>query len=663
MKHIISIIIILFGSISAQEFIVTKNGKEISGKYIKHDAINIYFIYDGQKSETKIPIQNIEGVKLKNGKILDTKIYSIEGSTSFIKSTIILNNGKRFEGKLDKKSFESKKEKNLIKFKSRFGLDYKSYSLNSINFIKSWNGSIIYPVGVVGNKNTKFYHLPTVRHLPTEKNKIFFNTEKEAKVATYNACGSCYDNSPLIPDYTLESNLVKSTIIAFQNNNEILYEHPRLSELQIIIDNILLNWPAALKGYDYRIQIYKDEAPNAMAVGGGNLYISSGLLNMIENPLELESVLAHEVGHVERRHSLRQFKIHQAAQGGVIFGTILLAAAAVASGANDNELTAVVGLSETILSFSAALALKGYSREFEQESDIMAQLYLNNVGKDKKQMVNLLDKLATYHISRNGYLEEGVHAFNSHPSLVARINQVEKSVMYNYEKPLIFSANPNFRTDISPGFVKMEMDYIFRVPSSNKNENIFYVLGKIKNHHPELSFKINKLSLSMKKIENKESNDNNLEGDSYIITNNGKELSGTYIGYNDGMIKFKYKGKENISSLPIDKLVGVRLADGSILNSSNILSDDTSSSSNENIRGKIKLEGLNNIILLFDSETEFTGFIRSPINSSNLLFKALKNKDILINDIDLSAVVMERGTEKDKSVAGFKSIKSSMIVE
>ena len=52
-----------------------------------------------------------------------------------------------------------------------------------------------------------------------------------------------------------------------------------------------------------------------------------------------------------------------------------------------------------------------------------------------------------------------------------------------------------------------------------------------------------------------------------------------------------------------------------------------------------------------------------PKETVNTFKKYTKNKDILINDIDLSAVVMERGTEKDKSVAGFKSIKSSMIVE
>ncbi len=48
--------------------------------------------------------------------------------------------------------------------------------------------------------------------------------------------------------------------------------------------------------------------PNAYAVAGGNLYFTTGLLDMTESNAELESVLAHEIAHVERRHTLRGYK-------------------------------------------------------------------------------------------------------------------------------------------------------------------------------------------------------------------------------------------------------------------------------------------------------------------------------------------------------------------
>jgi predicted Zn-dependent protease len=54
--------------------------------------------------------------------------------------------------------------------------------------------------------------------------------------------------------------------------------------------------------YDYHIYVVKNENINAFASLGGNIVIFSGLLEFADSPEEVAAVLAHEMGHVEKRH-------------------------------------------------------------------------------------------------------------------------------------------------------------------------------------------------------------------------------------------------------------------------------------------------------------------------------------------------------------------------
>lgn len=57
--------------------------------------------------------------------------------------------------------------------------------------------------------------------------------------------------------------------------------------------------------YSYRFHVAKDESINAFALPGGIIVVHSGLIAATHRPEELAGVLAHEIQHVELRHSLR----------------------------------------------------------------------------------------------------------------------------------------------------------------------------------------------------------------------------------------------------------------------------------------------------------------------------------------------------------------------
>lgn len=57
--------------------------------------------------------------------------------------------------------------------------------------------------------------------------------------------------------------------------------------------------------FRYEFHIADDPAINAFAMPGGVVVVHTGLINAVKRPEELAGVLAHEVQHVELRHSLK----------------------------------------------------------------------------------------------------------------------------------------------------------------------------------------------------------------------------------------------------------------------------------------------------------------------------------------------------------------------
>lgn len=62
------------------------------------------------------------------------------------------------------------------------------------------------------------------------------------------------------------------------------------------------------KPFDYEIYILHSECPNAMALPGGVIIVTSGILKTMKSESELVAVLAHEMGHIEMSHCFDSVK-------------------------------------------------------------------------------------------------------------------------------------------------------------------------------------------------------------------------------------------------------------------------------------------------------------------------------------------------------------------
>ncbi|MGK2959445.1 MAG: M48 family metallopeptidase [Acidimicrobiales bacterium] len=59
------------------------------------------------------------------------------------------------------------------------------------------------------------------------------------------------------------------------------------------------------RAIDWRFHVVRNKAVNAFSIGAGNIYITDGAVNFVQNESELAGILAHEMGHELGGHFCR----------------------------------------------------------------------------------------------------------------------------------------------------------------------------------------------------------------------------------------------------------------------------------------------------------------------------------------------------------------------
>ena len=159
--------------------------------------------------------------------------------------------------------------------------------------------------------------------------------------------------------------------------------------------------------YDYKIKIIESEMINAFTIPGGRIYISKELILFCESPEQLAAVLAHEIAHVEKRHTvsriLKEFTIS------LLFSII--------SGADTVLLSE---LWKTTISSS-------FNRKQEQESDEYAMDLLEKSNISPRAIAAFFRKLKRENLD----YDEKVEFLMSHPHNNSRI---KRSLEYKTSK-------------------------------------------------------------------------------------------------------------------------------------------------------------------------------------------------------------------------------------
>ncbi len=151
-----------------------------------------------------------------------------------------------------------------------------------------------------------------------------------------------------------------------------------------------------------RVGVFKDADINAANAGGGQFYITTGLLQKA-NEEQLRGVLAHEVAHEDLAHVAKT----QALGTGLRIGSVLLDQIIPGSGII-TPLIADIGV------------LRPYSRQEELQADIRAVEILNRAGYNGKKVMadTLAWLLQTSGSGGGGFL-------STHPGMEDRIKKIQ----------------------------------------------------------------------------------------------------------------------------------------------------------------------------------------------------------------------------------------------
>lgn len=163
------------------------------------------------------------------------------------------------------------------------------------------------------------------------------------------------------------------------------------------------------RSLDWHFYVVDSKEVNAFAVPGGFVYVNRGLIERTSKMSQLAGVLAHEIGHVTMRHSVKQMQAAQKANVGLSLACILtsicesqVAGAAVQVG-------------------GGALFAK-FSRDDEREADRSAIDFVSRAGIDPRGIPEMFRILISERQRNPGGLDAW---FRTHPGEEDRVAETE----------------------------------------------------------------------------------------------------------------------------------------------------------------------------------------------------------------------------------------------
>jgi predicted Zn-dependent protease len=121
----------------------------------------------------------------------------------------------------------------------------------------------------------------------------------------------------------------------------------------------------------WHFRVLDSPVVNAFALPGGYIYVTRGLLAVVNSEAQLAGVLGHEIGHVTARHSARQMTQVSLAQLGLVVGSIL---------------SSDVARYSNVASQGLGLLFLKYSRDNETQADELGVRYATQANYDPREI-------------------------------------------------------------------------------------------------------------------------------------------------------------------------------------------------------------------------------------------------------------------------------------
>ncbi len=194
-----------------------------------------------------------------------------------------------------------------------------------------------------------------------------------------------------------EAKLGAATVAELKTGGKLIEQGPAVDALREIGGRL-----TAGSRYTYHWSVLDEPSINAFAAPGGQVVVHRGLIAAAKTPEELAGVLAHEVQHIEQRHTLKS----------MINGLGVAALATVALG----DVSAMAGM------LAYQIGTLHYSRDLEAEADRLGldALVRARIAPDgMAEFFRTLEKQAP---------QMPIALLSSHPATEARVAAIEAGI-------------------------------------------------------------------------------------------------------------------------------------------------------------------------------------------------------------------------------------------
>jgi predicted Zn-dependent protease len=195
--------------------------------------------------------------------------------------------------------------------------------------------------------------------------------------------------------------------------------------------------------FEFRFYVVNAVDPNAFAIPGGYIFVTTGLLVLAENEQEVAGVLSHEIAHVTQRHVAQM--IERSKRLNIASMVAIIAAMLAGRGGAGSQAGAAMATAT-----AGALQLK-YTREMETDADQNGLHYLIKAGYDPNGLITFLNRIQRISLA---IAPNFPPYLLTHPATESRISLMENLLQTGPKAAGPFKTVSNFRKVRAMAFVE-----------------------------------------------------------------------------------------------------------------------------------------------------------------------------------------------------------------
>lgn len=323
-------------------------------------------------------------------------------------------------------------------------------------------------IPVVGHPHSGLYHRIDATHLSPRVAYSRLESGQVAEIQGFEPCRICYPESNRSSLYdSIDQRLGEIVAGSIEGRYRLAPEGPETRRVETIGRKLLKENRFLDQGY--RFMVLDTDTINAYAAPTGPIYITSGMLEILESDDELAGILGHELSHSERKHARRQYE--RSREAGVI-GLLVTVATGIPWARLGSDILATV-------------LVRGYSRGYELEADRDGMMLAYAAGYLPQDFLLVQEKLRQLAEQRGG---GGPDWLRTHPRGEERLEQLQTLL----EKTRGIREQLDRLERADPGMARFLKSQVLEENADEQAvgeylELYYRVLGRVRVEQPEVS--------------------------------------------------------------------------------------------------------------------------------------------------------------------------------